>query len=333
MSLSVTIETEVDCFTKLEQEWLELLGRSETNTIFQTPQFLGTWWKTLGVGILQVVVFRDNAGIMQGIAPLYVEITSDAKKQLSFIGCVNVSDYLDVIVAKESSDAVYQSLEDFLRAQNGFEELYWCSLPEYSQTRAFLKDSFPQAQEKLQDVAPSIELPSSWEEYLTQLERKQRHELKRKLRRLEELDHQFELITEEYAAKEALEEFIELHKTSSAAKREFWNEPHLVFFRELIPSMARMGWLKLFFLKIEGKRVSSMLLFDYANEYELYNSGFEPSLYKEVGTGATLTAYTIQHAIEHKKQRYDFLRGGEEYKLRLGAVPKNVYDIAVSELL
>ncbi len=332
MSLTITIATDPSCFAQLESEWLELLERAQTNTVFQTPQFLSAWWEALGVGSLQVVVLRDNAGIMQGIAPLYIEITGEGKRQLSFIGCVNVSDYLDVIVSKDHSTAVYQALYEFLQAQNGFDTVYWCSLPEYSQTRAFLKDSFPQAQERIQDVAPYISLPSTWEEYLSTLERKQRHEVKRKWRRLEELDHIFEVITEEYAAKDALDEFIALHTTSSAAKREFWNDEHLKFFKELIPRMARAGWLRLFFLTIEGKRVASMLLFDYNNEYELYNSGFDPALYKEVGTGSTLTAYTIKHAIEHGKGIYDFLRGGEEYKYRLGGVKREVFDISIAQL-
>lgn len=332
MSLTITIENDPSCFMKLETEWLELLSRAQTNTVFQTPQFLHAWWQALGVGDLKVVVLRDSAGIMQGIAPLYVEITGEGKRQLSFVGCVNVSDYLDVIVSKDTSDAVYQVLHDFLKSQNGFEEIYLCSLPESSQTRAFLKDRFPHASEQIQDVAPYILLPDNWDAYLAQLERKQRHEVKRKWRRLEQLDHEFQIITEEIAAKNALNEFIMLHQTSSAAKKEFWNEPHLVFFRELVPTMAKAGWLKLFFLKIEGRRVASMLLFDYNNEYELYNSGFDPALYKEVGTGATLTAYTIKHAIKNSKQIYDFLRGGEAYKYRLGGVKREVFDISIKNL-
>ena len=94
--------------------------------------------------------------------------------------------------------------------------------------------------------------------------------------------------------------------------------------------MAQQGWLKLFFLKVENKRVASMLLFDYADEYELYNSGFEPSSYPQVGTGATLTAFTIKDAIENGKKKYDFLRGGEQYKYRLGGVKAEVFDIAIN---
>jgi CelD/BcsL family acetyltransferase involved in cellulose biosynthesis len=331
MSFTVTVETDPHCFIQLEAEWLELLNRAHTNTIFQTPQFLSSWWKALGVGTLQIIIIRDDAGVMQGIAPLYIEVASDAQRQLNFVGCVAVSDYLDVIVAREKSEAVYQVLVEYIATQDLFDRLYWCSLPEASPTRTYSKHYFSQTQETLQDIAPCIPLPQTWELYLSSLDRKQRHEVKRKWRRLDELEHTFEIITEETAAKEALAEFIALHTTSSAAKREFWNDSHLAFFKELVSPIAQAGWLKLFFLRIEGKRVASMLLFDYNTQYALYNSGFDPALYKEVGTGATLTAYTIKHAIEQGKTTYDFLRGGEEYKLRLGAVARNVYDITVKK--
>ena len=230
MKLTTTVFTDPKCFADLEVEWLALLPKAATNTIFQTPQFLKTWWETLGCQVvsekpceLHLVTFRDEDGVLQGIAPLFIHTTSQGKIELSFIGCVNVSDYLDVIVNKESSDAVYQALLSHIRLQKRLERLYWCSIPEKSATRAFLHSVSAQAQETVQDVSPYILLPSSCEEYLASLERKQRHEVKRKWRKLEELPHEFEVVTEAEQAKAALEEFIQLHKSSSSAKKEFWN--------------------------------------------------------------------------------------------------------------
>jgi CelD/BcsL family acetyltransferase involved in cellulose biosynthesis len=329
MSLSITVETDPRCFRELENEWLDLLQHSITNTIFQTPIFLRDWWETLSEGELYVVLMRDSENTLRGIAPLFVQQNSRGKKEVCFVGCVNVSDYLDVIVHKDFEKEVYDGLYTALSEKIEWEELFWCSVPERSPTRAFLKEHFSKAIEKVQDVSPQIVLPNSWDEYLSSLDRKQRHEVKRKMRRLDELEHEFELITEKNASEQAVEEFIQLHKSSSAKKKDFWNEEHLVFFRKLVPDAAHFSWLKLFFLRIEGKRVSTMLIFDYNNKYDLYNSGFLPDMHTEVSTGTTLTAYTIRHAIENKKAQYDFLRGGEEYKFRLGAVSQNVYDISI----
>lgn len=330
MSLTVTIETDASCFTTLEAEWLTLLKSAVTNTVFQTPIFLRNWWQTLGDGKLQVVVIRDNDNVLRGVAPFFIQTSERNKQELCFVGCVNVSDYLDVIVDASVQQQVYAALHSALTTQIEWQELFLCSLPENSPTRNFLKTNFPQAVETIQDVTPQIDLPATWEEYLAVLDRKQRHEVKRKWRRAEELDHSFDLITTAEDARAAVEEFIQLHKASSAEKQSFWNEAHLVFFRKLIPDTAAAGWLKLFFLQIEGKRVATMLIFDYNNKYDLYNSGFIPDAYKEVGTGTTLTAYTIKHAIDNNRRIYDFLRGGEEYKFRLGAHTHTVYDIKIA---
>ncbi|MBP7768740.1 GNAT family N-acetyltransferase [Candidatus Woesebacteria bacterium] len=328
MSLTVTIESNASTFTTLQADWTHLLERACTNTIFQTPQFLSCWWEALGFGTLQIVVVRDEAGTLRGIAPLFVEPTNTGQLQLNFVGCVNVSDYLDVIVDREFEKEVYTALFEAIRTQIKFDQFFFCSIPEQSPTRQYIHTFFQSVQETIQDCTPQILLPTSWETYLQSLQRKQRHEIQRKWRRLSELDHHFSLIEDKPTATTAVEEFIMLHRASSQEKNDFWNDAHLLFFTKFIPLAAEWRWLKLFFLEIEGKRVASMLIFDYANHYNLYNSGFLPDHYKEVGTGATLTAYTIKHAIEQQRTIYDFLRGGEGYKLRLGAVVKNVYDLS-----
>jgi CelD/BcsL family acetyltransferase involved in cellulose biosynthesis len=72
-----------------------------------------------------------------------------------------------------------------------------------------------------------------------------------------------------------------------------------------------------------------MLIFDYNDQFLLYNSGFDPAQFNNLSTGNVLTAYTIKQAIEQRKTVYDFLRGDEVYKFRFGAVSQPVYDISV----
>jgi len=72
-----------------------------------------------------------------------------------------------------------------------------------------------------------------------------------------------------------------------------------------------------------------MLIFDYGGHYDLYNSGFNPD-FSSLSPGQVLTAYTIKDAIENGRTLYDFLRGNEEYKFRLGGIPKPIYDLSFS---
>lgn len=329
MNVQTDILTSASAFSELQTEWLDLLGQSVTNYVFQTPQFQEAWWNTLGEGELQIITIRIENQLI-GLAPLYKHKNEAGKQELCFVGCVNVSDYLDILVDSNHQKLVYDAITDVLKTKlTGWQSIYLCSLPERSPTRDWLKSVFPQATEKQQDVSPAIQLPSSWDEYLNSIDRKQRHEIRRKMRRVEEIDHSFEIITTQKAAEEALADFIHLHKLSSAEKRDFWDDNHLNFFSTFVPAAGQAGWLKLFFLKIGSVRAATMLVFDYNNQFLLYNSGFDPEQFRSLSTGNVLTAFTIKQAIEHSREVYDFLRGNEEYKFRFGAVAKPVFDISV----
>ncbi len=329
--LKVEIFEDPACFEILADEWLTLLDQSSTNYIFQSPQFLKIWWESLGNGKLQVVTLRDENKNNQlvGVAPWFVHEEND-QKELAFVGCVNVSDYLDLIIDRDYEHEAHVALSQQLQAHLFWDKLYLCSLPEKSPTIAWMKHLFPELKQTQQDVSPAIDLPDSWEDYLNSLKRKQRHEIKRKWRRLEETEYEFELITDPAAATQATGDFIRLHKLSSAEKEDFWDDHHLQFFRQLIPAMAAQGWLKLYFLIIQNQRAASMLVFDYNNQYLLYNSGFDPQQFKELSTGNLLTAYTLQEAIRQGRSKYDFLRGDEEYKFRFGATPYPVWDLSLA---
>ena len=92
---------------------------------------------------------------------------------------------------------------------------------------------------------------------------------------------------------------------------------------------AQAGWLKLFFIEVNGIEAAAMLCFDYNNEFLLYNSGYDPEQFANLSPGNVLTAYTIQEAIRLGRIRYDFLRGDEDYKFRFGAQPEPVYDLSI----
>ncbi|PIR62633.1 MAG: hypothetical protein COU65_02390 [Candidatus Pacebacteria bacterium CG10_big_fil_rev_8_21_14_0_10_42_12] len=316
----------------LTEEWSILQAKSLTKTVFQTQVFQSTWWETLGQGKRILIAIRNEENQLVALAPTFLHDNSGVS-QLSLLGCVNVSDYLDVLVVDDENENVESIYSSILSAvdQIPWDKLFWCSLPEKSVTRAYLKKFFAEKgslNESIQDAVPVIYLPQTWEEYLVSVGRKQRHEIRRKERKLGEVQHEY--IVLENPSGSDVEDFIELHKQSSHEKNEFWDDNHLRFFRNLIPALASDNRVKLFFLKVEGVRVASMLAFDEPESLALYNSGFSSGTHDELSIGSNLIAYTIRYAIEQKKQTYDFLRGDEAYKFRFGAIRTNVYDIEIA---
>lgn len=176
------------------------------------------------------------------------------------------------------------------------------------------------------EVAPYIDLPGTWEEYLESLERKHRKELKRKIKRLEAEKSFYEC--SKATVKADFEEFVRLHRLSDPAKNQFMSEPMKAFFWEIM-TQPIAGWKSsLCFLKIEGKTVAGIMSFESDEEYWLYNSGYDPE-FSFYSVGLLLKAHSIKKAIEAGKKKYDFLRGNERYKYELGAKDLQLYKIEI----
>ncbi|MEW5720175.1 MAG: hypothetical protein AB1817_16230, partial [Chloroflexota bacterium] len=164
--------TDAAVFEKLEPEWNALLARSVSDTLFLTHEWQRTWWKHLGNDQLCVITIRDDDGTLLGIAPLFEETGSDGAKTLSLVGCVDVSDYLDLIVAAGHETRVYGALLETLTRADfpAWDWLNLCALPAASPTNTQLKALAAacnlKVQHGLHDVSPMIELPATWDAYL-----------------------------------------------------------------------------------------------------------------------------------------------------------------------
>ncbi len=335
----------VSGFRSIYHEWVALLSHAIIHQIFLHPLYQQTWWQTLGQGELKIITIRDEGGQLVGLAPLFIN-----EHRLGFVGCKDVTDYLDFIVDRDHQIAVYQQLAHALIDLIDKEQIVeaeFCSIPARSPTLKYLPNLLTSLRPSLevntqqQDVCPQIALPESFDQYLASLDRKQRHEVKRKIRKLGlEAEYRIEVVTEIDPSLDPVEVFIYLHQLSSPNKRDFWHDQHRQFFEKLLPRFAQKGWLKLFFLHLDRwlensfdlplptQPIAAMLIFDYNQIYNLYNSGYDPQ-YRQLSTGQVLTALTIQHAIDNRKMTYDFLRGGEDYKFRLGGKPEAVFDLKI----
>lgn len=332
--MQTTVYTDPSAFEILAGEWDTLLQRSVTAPFFMRHLYQRTWWQYLGNDDLVIIAIRSEAGELVGLAPLYGTQNKAGQRQLSFVGCVDVSDYLDLLVDREQVEPVYEALLACLNNDPAWDKLYLCSLPHTSLTHTRLAETIRargwQVEVKQQDVCPVITLANDWEAYLAGIDKKQRHEIRRKIRRIEtEAQTRWYEIDSIAQIDGAMDDFIELHQKSTRDKEDFWNDKLIRFFKDLAHQLAQAGWLKLYFIEVNGVKAASMLCFDYNNEFLLYNSGFDPEQFAQFSPGNVLTAYTIQDAIRLGRTRYDFLRGDEVYKFRFGAVAEPVFDVEV----
>jgi CelD/BcsL family acetyltransferase involved in cellulose biosynthesis len=183
-----------------------------------------------------------------------------------------------------------------------------------------------------EDVCPVVSLPAGmdFEGFLGTLGKKERHEIRRKIRRAEAAGEVALVSSADPAAD--LEAFVELHQKrwgseglfpptrGGAASREF--------FAALFTDCAPTGIVDLSFLTVGGKRIAAGVAFDDGATTYYYNAGVEPDA-RELSPGVVMVACYIQRAIEQGRSRLDFLRGNESYKYEWGAVDTPVERLLV----
>jgi CelD/BcsL family acetyltransferase involved in cellulose biosynthesis len=306
----------LDSFVNLDAEWQELLTHSSSNHIFFTPQWQKSWWQVFGGGFDFTLLSIYDGTQLVGIAPLKRQ-----DKTLSFIGSSDVCDYMDFVVRAGYEDYFLSGSIEYL------ERLDWQSL----ELDSVLPDSFtlkylaPFMRQKghrveinQANVSPQLLLPANWEDYFTLLKTKDRHEVRRKLRRLEQSGAvNYLTVTEPAQMPGAMDSFFSLFHLSNPEKANFMTGQKQEFFITMVSSLAEKGNIRLSFLEVDGVRSAATLCFDYNKDVYLYNSAYNPA-YSSLSVSLLLEVYDVQDAIKNGKKRFDFLSGNEPYKYDLG---------------
>lgn len=313
---------------EFEQEWESILSKCSMNTIFMTPEWQYTWWKRFASDSDVIMHIARSEGSVTGVVPLLLK-----EKVVTFIGNSDVFDYMDFPVVQGVEKIFFQALLERLQTVE-WDHIALESIPENSPTLALLPDLARKSGYAVSvsesDVTPFLELPSDWDEYLLGLRKKDRHELRRKLRKLETQEefrqYEVDLLPENIQSE--MDEFFTLMSKSASQKEEFLTVENKGFFVDIATKLSGKGQFRLFFMEIGSKKVASCICFDYNNDIFLYNSGYDPEL-SSFSVGLLNKALTIKTAVSESRSEYNFLRGTERYKYHLGAEDRKVFDMII----
>lgn len=310
--------------------WSDLLARSANPVPFLSWPWQTLWWEAFGAGHkLRILRVADSSGELVGLLPLYEKVPGIWQ----LVGGVDISDYLDLIAIRGSEEEVWAELLQHRATESSAWDLH--CLQAASPTVSLLPALAPafglSTIVQREARCPVLALPESWESYLARLPGKDRHELRRKLRRLE---RQWpEARVRSHPSPEGLDAamttFLSLHRKSKAGKARFMDARMEGFFRQVAAALAARGWLRLWFLENDGATVASFFCLEFAGTVGLYNSGFDPA-HASLSPGIVLLCHMIRDAIERRFARFDFLRGEELYKYAFGAVPEEIYNLVVA---
>ena len=183
-----------------------------------------------------------------------------------------------------------------------------------------------------EDVCPVVTFPvgADLDAYLATLGKKERHEIRRKVRRAEafgeiQLDDSPRPLDE-------LEAFIDLHQKRWGDDGLFPATPggdqSRILFRRLFELFGPDGALRLTFLSVGGRRIAAGIHFETADEILYYNAGVDPEA-RDLSPGVLMVHAYVQRALARGIRRMDFLRGDEPYKYEWGAVDEPIQRVLV----
>ncbi len=316
----------------VRRDWGNLVAVDPAGTFFHTPQFLKLYWEEFGERPehLLLAFAEDEAGGQIGAVAFERLGTT-----IRFLGGTEVTDYMGPVAVPELADGVAKELLAALARRDDWAD---ADLRGLSEDRAWLGHLTEAAAaqgftteivDDTNGVAPFLPLPGSWDEYLTSIPSKLRHEIKRKARKLEADAGPYRIcLATEETLEPFLDRFVELHRSSDGPKGVFLQAGMEMFFRRLAEAFLPRGIFNLTFIEVNGEKAAGTIGFRFEGTYYLYNSAFDHG-WRQLSPGMVLVAEDVRIAIEAGCSGFDLLKGDYEYKYRFGAHPRAIKRLIV----
>ena len=326
----------------LGKEWNALLDESYSRVPFLRHEYLKTWWSTRGGGewpqeTQLALVTAHQDGRLLGVAPLFHAPDHLGRPCLLLLGSIEISDYLDFVIRPADLQSFVDGLLPFLLNANlpDWQAVDMYNLLEDSPSLSALQKAATNLglvfeSQKLQH-SPYIPLPGDWETYLAGIDKKQRHEIRRKIRRAEsaEVSVRWYIAQDRSALEDEINALIRLME-QDLEKSAFLSQTMRDTLREIILCAFEENCLNLAFLEVDGNKAAAYLSFDYLNRLWVYNSGFDRA-FMEYSPGWVLLGYLLQWANQNGRTAFDFMRGDEDYKYRFGAIDRFILRATITK--
>jgi len=312
------------------QKWNGLLARNKWATAFCSP----AWQSAVVNEFVPVGQFRlitvSRGNELLAVLPLALNTASMLESPGKW-----VSDYLDPLVDHDSAEACWKIILELLEkiwdwSVGGF---FIHHVRPDSQVRKLLPELAPKFgfayQDKCVEMTPQIALPKTWDEYLARLDGHERKEFKRKIRNAEtKANMQWRMLSEPEEFNPALEKVLSAMREAESCKAEFTEEILIGFLRRLCPILCAQGEMFIQELWLEGKPSAWLLSMHSDQGPMVYNTSYDFGQ-KHWSPGMVSFGLAIRDAIAAGHSTFNFLRGGEEFKKRLGAQDVQLFRVKI----
>jgi CelD/BcsL family acetyltransferase involved in cellulose biosynthesis len=313
---------------------------------FRSWQWLGAWWKNYGEARdLYLLEVRDNGGTLLGIAPWYVEQSPSGGRTIKFLGSGKAcTEYLSILATEEHERRVVRAIADWLMRANepaSDEPNRWdlLHLEAVETSDRLINRLVQQLVERGCKLhhKPSlncwrIDLPDSWDDYVSNLSRSHRKQLRRLDERMFETGRAVLHTAASTAELEAgFEILVRLHqkRRNSLGEPGCFADPRFrPFLEEAACELLRLDCSELHWLEIDGAPAAADYHLTGNNTSFAYQTGVDPQA-MDLEPGHLIHLATIKRAVALQRTAFDFLRGDEPYKAHWRARPVPLVELRV----
>ncbi|MEA2482639.1 MAG: hypothetical protein QOC55_586, partial [Thermoleophilaceae bacterium] len=313
---------QAESIDEVRDEWSALALRARS--IFATPEWTECWRRhMLCDRKLELLAFRSASGALVGVQPLYVH--SERPVRVLRMAGHGPGEELGPICApgdrRQVARALLRGLAQMggglLVAEHVSAEAGWGAL---TGGRVIRTEASPA-------VTPG---PGGWDGYVAGCSRRMRKDLRRQQRRVDGLSGVRYRAGGESA--EGLQRDIDilfsLHEAVFHDDSRFLT--HAGFHREFAEIARRQGWLRMWFLEVEGRTVAAWYGFRYAGIEHDYQGGRDPA-WDAFSVGTVLIAHALRAAIDDGVDEYRLLRGAEQYKQRFATHDRGLETLVIGQ--
>jgi CelD/BcsL family acetyltransferase involved in cellulose biosynthesis len=298
---------------------------------FHSARFLLPWWhdrlaKNPPSRLVATKVVDDGRVI--GICAF--ELASDV---LSFAGGLDVVDYMGPAAADGREKEVAAALAEWIFTGLPWTRAHLAGLVHNDAAAQAMIDELvhiaPTATVETYDQAPRID--AAPQGYLALLNSKRRADILRKRNRLVEAVGELELVESTCGTiRDSLDRLLVWKANAGPATREFVSE-YGDFVRIMVTELAAVDSCHVVELQAAGRPLASAIMLRQRDTDYIYNMAYDMTLAEEhVGSapGVVLVSHLVERSLDHGR-RFDFLKGSQDYKLRLGGVPVDLIGVTI----
>ena len=277
---------------------------------FLRPGWIEAWQRAFGSGELRVLT-ASRAGRLAGVLPVQAHrgvVASPTDWQTPLFGPVAADPDAAAELARKLLDTARRRAD------------VWFLSPDRPGLRECETAADDAGFSKIVRTiarAPYVPVEGSFEEYMQSLDRKFRKEIGRLWRRLEDRgDVQVSYHDGSDELDGLLAEGFRLEGSGwkEEAGTAIRSDPAVErFYREVAAWAAERGWLRLAFLRLDGRGIAFDMCLEHGGAFYVVKGGFDVSERKH-GPGTLLTHHGIERAFERGLASYELLGQDDDYK-------------------